>query len=538
MYYPLYAIGCKKLPVLMVVFLFLSLSYCFGQDYGDAIVVGSIADARNLVPILASDSASGELCSMLFNGLLKYDKNINLTGDLAENWEVKEGGLVIVFHLRRDVYWHDGSPFNAYDVQFTYRKLIDPGVRTPYSGDFERIKSFKIIDPYTIRITYKEPFAPALASWTMYIMPRHILEKEDLNNTSFSRHPIGTGPYRFKSWKTQEKIELQYNPDYFEGRPHIDRYIYRVIPDQSTLFLELQTQGLDMSGLSPLQFVRLTDTFYFRRYYRKFNLPSFGYTYLGYNLNDSRFRDKRIRQALNYAVDKQEIIRLVLLGLGRISNGPFVPQSWAYNPEIKPVPYAPQKAKKLLEEAGWFDSDGDGWLDKDGRLFEFTITTNQGNEQRIKTAQIIQKRLKDIGIKVKIRVVEWSVFLSEIIEKKKFEAVLLGWSLSRDPDNFDIWHSSRTKAGEFNFIGYKNKQVDRLLLEARSTFDQEKRKGIYRRIHKIIYDEQPYMFLYVPDSLLILHRRFRAVKPAPIGIGYNFIEWWVPRSQQRYHISN
>jgi peptide/nickel transport system substrate-binding protein len=523
-----------KLSLLAVVF-FIPATLCFPQDYGDAMVTGSIADARTLIPILASDSASSSICEMLFNGLVKYDKDLRLIGDLAESWEVKEEGLVIIFHLRKNVFWHDGQPFTAADVEFTFQKLIDPKVRTPYSGDFERVKSLEVIDDYTVKVSYKEPFAPGLSSWGMPIIPKHLLGDADLNNTPFQRRPVGTGPYKFKSWKTQEKVELKANDQYFEKRPYLDRYISRVIPDESTIFLELQTQGLDSAGLTPLQYTRQTDTLFFKQNYGKFKLSSFSYTYLGYNLNNSKFSDKRIRQALNYAVDKNEIIKIILLGLGRVANGPFVPESWAYNPRVKPAIFDPVLAKKLLRDCGWVDTNADGWLDKAGEAFEFTIITNQGNEERIKVCEVIQRRLKDIGIRVKIKVVEWSVFLTEFIDKRNFEAVLLGWSLPREPDNFDIWHSSKTKEGEFNFTAYKNTEVDNLLVQARRTFDEAKRKEYYQRINELLYEEQPYMFLYVPDSLSVLHKRFCGVKPAPIGIGYNFIEWWVPRSEQRYN---
>jgi peptide/nickel transport system substrate-binding protein len=527
-----------KLPIFLVAFLFTANpDIVSGEDYGDAIVSASIADARNLLPMLASDSTSSEISSMIFNGLVKYDKDINLVGDLAKDWEVSEGGLVIVFHLRKDVRWQDGAGFTARDVEFTYRKMCDPAVRTPYGGDFERVKSFEVLDDHTVKVTYKEPFVPGLASWGMSIIPKHILEKVDLNNTGFSRQPIGTGPYKLKSWKSQEKIELVSNRDYFEKRPFIDRAITRVIPDESTIFLELQTQGLDSSGLTPLQYSRQTDAPFFKKYYRKFRLPGFNYTYLGYNLANPKFSDQRVRQALNYAVDKQEIIDVVLLGFGAVSTGPFVPQSWAYNQSIQPVAFDPGKARLLLRDAGWQDLNHDGWLEKEGRIFEFTIATNQGNEQRQKVAEIIQRRLKDIGIRVKIKVVEWSVFLSEFIDRKNFEAILLGWSVPREPDNYDIWHSSKTKEGEFNFIGYKNDEVDKLLLEGRRIFDQRERQKIYHRIHEIIYAEQPYMFLFTSESLSILQRRFQGIKPAPAGIGYNFIDWWVPREQQKYRIS-
>ncbi|MFH2145516.1 MAG: peptide-binding protein [Candidatus Omnitrophota bacterium] len=537
------------LPQIAVFFLsVIVLSGCTGQPslipegeiddvpaYGDALSSSSIADARTLVPVLASDSASSQVCGLLFNGLVKYDKDLNIVGDLAESWQIQQEGLAIVFHLRRGVRWHDGKPFMARDVAFTYKKLIDPNVKTPYSGDFEKVKSLEVIDDYTIKLTYPEPFAPALASWTMNIIPEHILKDEDLNTTPFSRHPVGTGPYKFKEWKTQELIVLESNPDYFEGRPYIDTYIFRVIPDAATMFLELQNLGIDYMGLSSLQYVRQTNTAFFKKYYQKFRYPSFSFTYLGLNLNDPKFKDKRVRQAINCAVDKQEIIQGIVLGLGTACTGPFAPRSWAYNSEVISAPYNPDKSRELLRQAGWVKNEK-GYLQKDGKVFEFTIITNQGNEERKRAAEIIQKRLDNIGIKVKIRVVEWSTFISEFINKRRFEAVLLGWSLSQDPDIYDIWHSSKTKEGEFNFIGFKNEAVDELLVEGRRTFDQEKRKEIYHKIHSIIYEEQPYIFLYTPDSLPIVSRRIRGIKVEAVGISYNFIKWYVVRGQQKYQM--
>ena len=517
------------------VFLFIGLILLgFRPDYGDAIVVGSIGEPRTLVPILASDSSSGAICGLVFNGLVKYDKDLNLVGDLAERWDVSEDGLEIIFYLRKGIRWHDGLPFTARDVEFTYKSLIDPDVRTPYSGDFKMVEEFAVLDLHTLRVTYKEPFSPGLSSWGMNIMPKHLLEGEDLNNTDFSRSPVGTGPYRFKLWKTGERVELLSNHDYFEGRPGIDRYIYRIIPDQATMFLELRAEGVDYISLSPLQFKRQTGNKFFRENFQKFNFPSFGYTYLGYNLEDARFKDLKIRQAINYAIDKDEIIRGVLLGLGRVATGPFIPESWAYNKDVRPIGYDPEKARALLEEAGWRDEDGDGILEKDGVEFSFTIITNQGNNERRMTAEIMQRRLKEVGIDLRIKIIEWSTFVSEFIDKRRFDAVLLGWSLSLDPDMYDIWHSSKTMQGEFNFVGYSNPEVDRLLLEGRRQFDQAERKKIYQRIHEILYEEQPYLFLYVPLSLPIIHDRFKGIEVGASGIGHNFIKWHVPKIEQKY----
>ena len=501
---------------------------------GDALVVGSIGDASRLLPILASDSASGDIVGLLFNGLLKYNERLEIVGDLAESWTVSPNSLTLTFTLRPNARWHDGAPVTAEDVQFTYQKLIDPAVRTPFSSSYELIQGVDVLDARTVRVTYREPFAPALESWMMGIIPKHLLAGEDLNTTAFLRHPVGHGPYRFVRWKTGELIELAANDDYFEHHPHIDRYLYRIIPDQTTLFLELLTGGVDLTGLSPLQYRRQTDTPYLRRTYRKFRYPSFGFTYIGYNLQDPRFADRRVRQAINLAIDKPAILDGVLFGLGAVATGPYPKESWAYDPDIQPAACDPPAALALLREAGWEDRDGDGWLDKDGQPFRFTLLTNQGNEVRRQVSELVQQQLRALGIDVTIRILEWSTFVHEFIDKRRFEAVLLGWSLSRDPDLYDLFHSSKTREGEYNFVGYADAEVDRLLVEGRRTFDQAARQRIYREVHRRLAEDQPYTFLFVPDALPIVAFRFRNVENSPIGIGYNLIDWWVPLPEQRY----
>ncbi len=506
-----------------------------GPCYGDAIVAGSIGDASNLIPMLSTDATSHEIAGLIYNGLVKYDKDLNLVGDLAESWEIRQGGREIVFHLRKGVRWQDGVPFTSRDVLFGFRTIIDPKTPTAYAGDFLEVEKAEAPDPYTFRVIYKEPFAPALSSWgDIVVLPEHLLKGKDITKSELSRHPVGLGPYKFRLWKTQERIELEANPDYFDGRPYLDRYIMRIIPDPATMFMELKAGGLDWMGLSPIQYKRQTDTEFFRRNFNKYKYLSFSYTYLGYNLRHPFFKDKRVRQAISYAIDKQEIIRGVLLGLGVVATGPYKPDAWFYNPNVKRYPYNPQKAKELLAQCGWKDTDGDGVLDKDGVPFSFTVLTNQGNSLRDKTAQIIQYRLKQIGIEMKIRQLEWTAFINDFIDKRRFEAVILGWTLGQDPDIYDIWHSSKTGAKQLNFIGYKNREVDRLLVMGRRTFDREKRKKIYFKIQEILAEDQPYTFLYVPMALPIIHSRFRGIKPAPAGITYNFIRWWVPKNEQKY----
>ncbi len=502
--------------------------------YGDALVVGSIGEPSTLIPLLASDSASHDVAGLVFNGLVRYDKELKLEGELAESWDISKDGLTITFHLRHDVKWQDGREFTSHDVLYTYLVTIDPKTPTAYADAFKQVKKAESPDPYTFRVTYDKPFAPALESWGMSILPSHLLEGKDITKSELARHPVGTGPYIFKEWIAGQKLTLESNPDYYEGRPYIGRYIYRIIPDNSTMYMELKAGGIDMMGISPVQYKRQTDTPEFKALFNKYRYPASAYTYLGYNLRHPLFSDRRVRQALTCAINKDEIVHGVLLGMGQVAHGPYKPGTWPFNPHIKDFEYNPERARSLLAEAGWRKKNDNGILVKNGKPFQFTILTNQGNDQRLKTAVIIQHRLKAMGIDVKIRVIEWASFLTQFIDKGNFEAVMLGWTIGQDPDLFDIWDSSKTGPRELNFIGYKNPEVDRLLREGRSTFDMEKRKRCYYRFQEILAEDQPYTFLYVPDALPVVNSRFRGVEPAPAGIMYNFIKWYAPKEEQKY----
>jgi peptide/nickel transport system substrate-binding protein len=267
-----------------------------------------------------------------------------------------------------------------------------------------------------------------------------------------------------------------------------------------------------------------------------------GYTYVGYNLKNPLFQDKRVRRALTHAINREEIVRYVLYDLGMVATGPFPNQLWYWNPRVKPIPYDRQKARELLAEAGWKDTHGDGILERDGRPFRFTLITNSGNDIRRDVAVLVQRQLREIGIDVTIELYEWSVFLNDFIDVKHFDACILGWSLSVDPDAYEIWHSSQIDKG-FNFVSYQNLEVDRLLEEGRREYDHEKRKKIYWRIHELIAEDQPYTFLFVPLSLSALQKRFfllekdtrgkkhlREIQMEKAGLLYDIIKWYVPKN--------
>jgi peptide/nickel transport system substrate-binding protein len=323
---------------------------------------------------------------------------------------------------------------------------------------------------------------------------------------------------------------LEANPDYFEGRPHIDRYVYRVIPDQAVQFLEMRNQSLDSMTLTPDQFKAYDAIF---EHHNRFRFPAFKYVYFGFNLKNPLFTDVRVRRALALAIDKESITKGIVLGLGQPISGPYPPTFWAYNPNVPPPPYDLEKAKALLAECGW-KPDASGRLMKGGKRFAFTLMTNQGNKVRALCAEVIQQQLRKVGIDVTIRIMEWSTFVHDFLDKKNFEAIVMGWQLGRDADNYAMWHSSQQKEGQYNFCGYENPLVDRLLVEGRQTFDLKKRQAIYWKVHAEIAKDLPYIFLYCPDDLIAVHKRFQGPEVAPLGLAWNFKDWWAPRDRQRY----
>ncbi|WP_428566000.1 MAG: peptide-binding protein [Solidesulfovibrio sp. DCME] len=504
---------------------------------GGRIVMAVIGEPSNLIPPLSSDSASHEVADLLYVSPLRYDKDIQLECFAAERYEVADDGKLLKFWLRPGIRWTDGVELTAEDVEFTYKLMIDPKTPTAYAEDYKAVASFTVTGKYSFEVRYAEPFARSLVTWAGAILPKHLLAGQDLMNTRYAREPVGAGPYTLTSWEPGRKLVLDVNPDYFEGRAYIDQVVYRIIPDQSTMFLELKAGGIDMMGLTPQQYLYQTNGPAWAADWQKFKYLSFAYTYLGYNLKSPFFRDVRVRQAFAHAVNKEDVIKGALLGLGLPTIGPYKPGTWMYDEAIKDYAYDPALAKKLLAEAGWEDRNGDGVLeDASGRPFAFTILTNQGNEQRVKTATIIQSQLAAIGVRAEIRTVEWASFIKEFVDKGNFDALILGWNITQDPDVFDVWHSSRAVPGGLNFVGFQNAAADALLNRGRHTVDQAARKKIYDAFQEILHQEQPYLFLYAPYALPILSARFQDVAVAPAGISYNFTKWWVPRDRQKFRL--
>lgn len=503
------------------------------QDRGDRIFFGSIGEASNLIPYLSSDAASHEIADLIFVAPLRYNKDLQPEPWAAERWEMSEDGCRMQFTLRKGILWEDGVELTAEDMAFTYKLVINPATASPYAEDFLRVKEFKVLDRYTFEVTYDKFFARSVASWMSAILPKHILEGQDIRNTPFARKPIGAGPYRLKQWQAGSSITLSASPTYFMGEPFVSEIVYRIIPDTATMFMETRAGRIDVMNLDPLQYLRQTISPWWESQYAKYKYLASVYIFLGFNMQHPYFGDVRVRKAISLAINRDDLVKGVLLGEGVAAFGPFKPGSWAYHPKLAPVIQNLQQAKALLTSAGWEDRDGDGILDKDNKPFSFTILTNQGNEQRILTATLIQNQLKSIGIDVQIRTVEWAAFIREFVDKGRFDAVILGWTIAQDPDIYQVWHSSQARERGLNFTRYVNAELDTMLETARSLPDQEKRRQIYWQVQELMDREQPYCFLFVPYALPVVQRRFQGIKPALAGIMYNFENWWVPKNMHR-----
>ena len=505
--------------------------------YGDILVSALLGEPSNLIPYFSSDQSSHEVGSLFYVSPLRYDKNLEIEPWAAESFEVLNDGLLLRFILRKGIYWEDGVELTADDVEFTYNLMIHPDTPTAYAGDFKAVQKFVKLDRYSFEVHYEKPFARSLTTWMHSILPKHALEGKDLRQTALARKPLSAGPYILKEWIPASMVKVEANPRYFEGRPFFDERIFRVIPDMSTMFMELKAGKIDvMPSLTPQQYKFQTSSDAFKNNFNIYKDTSNTYSFLGYNLRNPLFSDVRVRRALAHAINKQDIIKGALLGQGLSTIGPYKPGTWPYNTEIIDYEYNVEVALELLKQAGW-TRNSKGQMEKDGNLFSFTILTNQGNDTRIKIALILQNQLAKIGIEAKVRTVEWAAFIKNFITTGYFDAVILSWNILQDPDVFDVWHSSRA-GGSLNFINFQNKEVDELLDAARSTLDREKRKILYGRFQEILHEEQPYCFLFVPYSISAVSNRFQGLEPAPAGIFHNVDKWWSPMGKQKYRIQS
>jgi ABC-type transport system substrate-binding protein len=466
-----------------------------------------------------------------------------------------EHNPIILFHLRPGVKFQDGRPVEANDVKFTYDAIMDPANLSPRVSDFESVKSVEVIDPLTVRVTYKQLYSPALATWMVGILPEHLLNREALKEEArrrglnpetmsirrslFNRTPTGCGPFRFRKWQSDQYILLDRFQDYWEGAPNYHSYAYRVIPDVLTQQMEFYAGTVDGYAVQPYQVGRLQDDPRFQ----SFSALSLAYTYIGYNMRRPPFDDVRVRRALGMAINVDEIIRYVLYGQGERITGPFPIQTDYYDHDVKPLPYDPEGALRLLAEAGW-ERNKNGWLEKDGKRLQFTLITNQGNDLRKAILSIVQNAWRKIGVDVRTDVIEWAVFIQERVDKQDFDALVLGWGMDIQPDLYQIWHSSQTGPYQLNFCGFRNKQADDLIVRIRQEYDRKRQIELCHRLHQVIAAEQPYTFLYAGRWTALLDKRivimerdssgklvYKKIKPTKTGNYTFYFNKWIKLPQ-------
>ena len=540
---------------------------------GDWLISHMLSDPEQLNPLTSNDAGSRAVLGNIFESLLQRDpRTLELKPLLAlARPEISEDKLTYTFKIRQDAHFQDGRPVTGEDVIFSMKALKCPLVNAPFARVyFESIIDAKLLDPWTIRFTAREPyFLNENVLGGIDALPRHYYDPEGLLqnvtvaelagdytkheeqvrkfaqqfNQNYSRNPMGSGPYKFKSWSTGQEVLLERDPRYWGiGKEGIDQ-VYtnvrkaRIINNTDAALVSLKAGDLDMLSLQPLQHLRQSSGARFEKDYAKHIYATPSYTYIGWNNDHPIFRDARVRQAMTYFTNRQQMVKTVLFDLGQVVDGPIYRFRPEYDESLFSHPYDPQQALRLLGEAGWKDSDGDGILDKvvDGQKipFRFEIKFNSGNDIRKSVALALQDELRKHGIDANVRALDWTIYLDDI-RNHKFDAMILGWAMSvNEPDAYQVWHSSQAANKGSNMISYKNPRVDTILQEYRRTFDASKRIELYRDFQRILNEEQPYTFLFMQKAVTAVNRRFRGVEVLPTG-GLRPLEWWVPKALQKY----
>ncbi|OHD64790.1 MAG: hypothetical protein A2176_10720 [Spirochaetes bacterium RBG_13_51_14] len=517
---------------LIVVLVYVGCGNVIPERDPDTLYVHMGAEPGTLNPITATDAYSHAINLRIYETLVDRDHDtLEVKPMLAERWRISPDKMRYRFYLKKGVLWSDGVEFTADDVVYSYNRIMDPkvasGQQKVYYIDIKRCTK---IDRYCVEFLYSRPYYLALIfCGNMPIVPKHIFnDGTDFNTHKSNRFPIGTGPYTFDRWDTGKNITLARNEKYRGKKPEIRKVVYKIIAEESVALQMLKKGELDVMGVRDIEWVRQTNSekFTSRFYKLKYYLPSF--SYIGWNSMRPFFKDRRVRLAMTHLVNRKEILDKLLFGLGEIVTGPFYIFGDSYNKKLKPWPYDPKRAKQLLKEAGWVDRDGDGTLEKDGIKFSFTFTISSGSKFAERLASILKEDFSKAGVDMDINRYEWAVFLDKI-QSRNFDATSLGWS---DPDfqddPYQIWHSSQIKGGS-NYIGFSNREADRIIEEARKEFNEKKRIAMYHRFHEILHYEEPYTFMYTNPALAVVSKRFTNVKVHTRGL--NFVEWKVGKQR-------
>lgn len=499
---------------------------------GGQLVYGSMQEPNTLNPLLSDLLSTAEVGSLIFSGLVVTDEKGAWQPDLAaevpslQNGGISRDGLTITYRLRQGVTWHDGRPFTAEDVRFTWQVIMNRKVNIVNREGYEKIASITTPDPSTVVVRFKEYYAPALRLFTV-ILPKHALETSaDINKAQFNRAPIGTGPFKFKEWRLAEEIILEANPQYFRGKPKLDAIVYRVIPDASIMLSQLKAGSLDMVG--NIAFTQL-DQVKGLGNIKIVNTPTMVWEQLTFNHDLALFQDAHVRKAIAMAIDRQAIIDQVLKGTGSPAIADQSPLSWAYHPSLQAPNRDVAGAKALLTEAGWKPGAGN-IMTKEGRKLSFVVTVPSGLKPRELVVAALAQQLKEAGIEMEVRMQDAPVFFNDTLKTRHFEAALFGWVTDTEPDNHNLWHSKRIPTvtngmdGQ-NYAGWRNPQVDALTDQIANTVDLEARKQLYYQLQEIITQEYPVVPLYFRNTVTAIKPNVLNYVPNPTMNGNLWRSW-------------
>lgn len=499
-----------------------------GGKQGGDLVISSTGSPTMFNPLYTSDTTSGIVEGFIYNGLTKTAPDGSKEPDLATEWDFNEDGTVLTFKLRDDVYFHDGEKFTADDVVFTYSLPLHEDYTGPRATYFESVEKIEAIDDYTVEIILKSPDVTFLTKSTGYgILPEHILGDvpvADIGRHEFNtKEPIGTGPFKFVEWKQGQHVLVEANEDYFDGRPNFDTITQKIVDDSNAQLVQFQAGDIDFIGVSSDN-LTAAQALVDRGEAEMDSILANSYTYIGYNHRKPMFQDKRVRQALSYAIDKEAFIETVMHGNAIAAHHPGYPEGWAFNEDTMEFDYDPDKALELLAEAGWEEKNEDGILvNEDGEEFKFTLKLQQGNTVRTKLAEYAQEQWREIGISVDLNVSEWSAYLKEL-DERDFDAFILGLSASLDPSVTTVYHSSQEDA--LNRGGYNNPELDELMIESDHTTDEKERAEQIKEIQAIIAEDQPMTYIFFAHNNYIYRPGLKGMILHPNSTYYNVEEWY------------
>ncbi len=504
---------------------------------GGTAVVAIPGDLDFLNPLVSGEKYTQEVNRyLLFVPLVRYAPDLSLAPALAASWTM-EADTAVVFHLRHDVRWTDGAPVTATDVVFTLERARDPRTAYPNPEYFDAWRGVQAVDSFTVRCGFAPRAEPLAGLPFLPIVPRHLLDSippDRLRQAEFNHHPVGDGPFRVASYQPNDRWVFAANPDFpvaLGGRPHLDRVVLRIIPENAAQMTEALTGGVDMIMYPrPGQLDRLRESPELRVVER----PSRQFTFIAWNGLRTPFGDARVRRALALAIDRQGMIRALHGGYGTPAVGPIGPFHWAYDSTLSALPYAPDSARALLAAAGFRDRDGDGVLERpDGKAFRFDLTYPAGNDLNRDMAEFAQANLARVGIELHPRPTELRTLLADVTSpKRRFDAVLLGFESDFRLNLRDLFHSKGI-AGPFQLASYGNPAVDSILDSAPLLPDRTQARPLWHRLQRILRDEQPWTFLYYSPDLIAVNKRLQGVDMDIRGTFVSVSRWWIPADARR-----